>query len=232
MCHGRLAHVFSLERKKYGRAARDTFMSKGQKIVTVALWAVLVLVMVAVIGAGAWDRLRTNEKPLPVYWPAPPFSLIDQNEKPVTDQSLRGHPYVAEFIFTQCAGPCPLMTAKMARLQKTIRNPAVKLISFDVDPDHDTPAVLKDYAAKFNADGNRWHFLTGKPEAIYAVAYGMRLAAKPADGTNPILHATQFLLIDGDGQIRGTYNTGEHAGPDTMDRLAHDADQLAGGKGP
>lgn len=208
-------------------------MSKGQKIVTAALWTILVLVMVAVIGAGAWEGTRGRSRLAPVEtskilekrWAAPPFALTDQNDQPFTDQNLHGHPYIADFVFTQCAGPCPLITAKMVQLQKTV-NPAVKLVSFSVDPKNDTPAALKEYAAKFNVDPARWHFLTGKPEAIYAVTKGMKISAQPADAESPIIHSTQLMLVDGDGQVRGIYSTGEHSDPDTLHRLARDAESL------
>jgi protein SCO1/2 len=204
-------------------------MSKAQRIVTFVLWSILVLVMVGVIGAGVWDQMRGERSTLPIRWPAPAFSLIDQNERTITDRDLRGHPYVAAFIFTQCAGPCPMMSSKMAGLQKTIRNPAVKLVSFSVDPERDTPAVLKEYAAKFGADPNRWHFLTGPTASIYAVAQGMKVAARPADADNPILHATYFILVDGNGQVREIY-AGDHSEPGTLERLAKDADRLAGSR--
>ena len=96
-------------------------MSKGQKIVTAALWAVLVIVMVGVIGAGAWDRLRRPAVPaLPVLFDVPAFSLIDQDSKPVAQSDLRGHPWIAAFIFTHCPDVCPIMTNKMSSLQKTL----------------------------------------------------------------------------------------------------------------
>ncbi len=199
-------------------------MSKAQRIVTLVLWSVLVLVLVGVIGAGVWSQMDA----LPIRWDAPSFSLTDQNNKTITDRDLRGHPYVAAFIFTQCAGPCPMMSSKMASLQKTIRNPSVKLVSFSVDPERDTPAVLKEYADKFGADPKRWHFLTGPTASIYAVAKGMRVAAQPADADSPILHATYFILVDGNGKVREIYH-GDHSEPGMLERLSHDADRLAGG---
>lgn len=222
-------------------------MSKGQKIITIALWTILVIVMVAVIGAGAWDGLRgdgsrtpakpnaaslvltpsagSTAKTLEKLWPAPPFTLTDQNDKPFTDQNLQGQPYIADFVFTQCAGPCPIITGKMAQLQKMV-NPAVNLVSFSVDPKNDTPAALKEYAAKFDVDAARWHFLTGKPEAVYAVTKGMKISAQAADAESPIIHSTQLMLIDAEGQVRGIYSTGEHADPDTLNRLKRDAESL------
>jgi protein SCO1/2 len=206
-------------------------MSKAQRIVTFVLWSILVLVMVGVIGAGVWNQMYTDRSGLPIRWDAPSFSLIDQNNRTITDRDLRGHPYVAAFIFTQCAGPCPMMSNKMASLQKTIRNSNVKLVSFSVDPERDTPAVLKEYADRFGADPKRWHFLTGPTASIYAVARGMQVAAKPADADSPILHATYFILVDGNGKVREIYH-GDHSEPGMLERLSRDADLLAsGGRG-
>jgi cytochrome oxidase Cu insertion factor (SCO1/SenC/PrrC family) len=217
-------------------------MSKGQRIVTIALWAVLVVVMLGVIGAGAWDRIHDGKpvqragepvrgKPttaeLQVLWPVPAFSLTDQDGKTVTDKELRGHPWIATFIFTNCAGPCPMITSKMARLQATIKNPAIHFVSFTVDPERDTPEVLRGYAKLFSADTSRWHFLTGTRAAMDQVARDMKVASQHADGSQQIEHGTQILLIDGDGRLRGIYR-GQSDDPDEMKRLAHDADLLAG----
>jgi len=200
-------------------------MGQAQKILTVTLWGVLVLVMVAVIGAGAWDRWRKPAEELPILYDAPPFALTDQDAKPFTDKQLAGHVWVADFIYTHCAGPCPLMTAEMAKLQKAIGDPGIRFTSFSVDPIHDTPGVLKDYAATFGAKEPRWTFLTSaNPADIYTVANGMKLSAVPADAENPPIHAQQFLLIDPDRRVRGIYHIQD---PDSMRKLARDAQSLA-----
>lgn len=200
-------------------------MGKPQKIFTVTLWGALVLAMVAVIGAGVAERWRSKPVDLPILYDAPAFSLIDQNGQPFTDQHLAGHPWIADFIYTQCAGPCPLMTSQMAGLQNAIHDPAVRFISISVDPTHDTPAVLKDYARKFGAQEPRWTFLTSSsPQDVYAVANGLRLSAQPADANNPPMHAQYFLLIDGNRRVRGIYHMDD---PESMRKLARDADDLA-----
>ena len=207
-------------------------MSRAQKIITIALWTVLVMVMVGVIAAAAWDHLHSARAeagpPLDVKFAAPSFSLTDQTGATITDQSLRGHPYIASFVFTQCAGPCPLITGKMAHLQKTLPDASVKLVSISVDPEHDTPAVLKEYASRFSADAARWHFLTGKPADVYATIQGMKIAMQAAQENTPLIHSTRLLLVDSIGRVRGIYDTGEHAAPDTLSRLARDAHRLAG----
>ncbi len=211
-------------------------MSRTQKILTTALWALLVLVMVSVIGAGWWKRdsrytaeghiqpIEDGPKPGDALFNVPAFSLVDQNDAPVTDQSLRGKPWIAAFIFTQCAGPCPMMSANMAKLQKRVPHPDLKLVSFTVDPARDTPAVLKQYARTFDADESRWSFLTGSGEAMAAVAKGMLLPFMPAWADADITHSTKFLLVDQDGAVRGIFSSDTEG----MEQLATDATALIG----
>lgn len=204
-------------------------MGKGQKIVTTVLWALLVCAMLGVVGYGMWGErpapsVEVIREPVDSYYPAPAFSLIDQNSQPVSDQSLRGNVWVAAFIFTQCAGPCPMMSSKMAQLQESIPDKSVKLVSFTVDPERDTPEVLKKYAANFKADESRWHFLTGEKQAMFDVAAGMKIAAKPATEDSEIFHSTKFLLVDQRGDIRGIYGMED---PAELAKLATDAGTLA-----
>ena len=209
------------------------------------LWGCAVLALVSVIGAnllrdrdsadrqadsGAADTIQAgtpqDDPPLRLTRDAPPFSLIDQNEQPVTLETLKGKPFIANFIFTNCGGPCPLMSAKMATLQKSV--PAgVNLVSFSVDPKQDRPAVLKEYAKRFKADNSRWHFLTvAKPEeadAIFAVAKGMLVPAEPAKESSPIIHSEKFVLVDAEGMIRSYYSSNN---PKHLEELKADAAAL------
>src|SRR5438874_1101127 len=145
-------------------------MKPVQKILMSVLWVMTVLIMVSVIGASLWRRRPASE--VPVLSDAPAFSLVDQDSKPLTLASMAGKPFVADFIFTHCAGPCPIMTAKMAALTKDLPGD-IHFVSFSVDPERDTPTRLKEYAKQINADESRWHFLTGRQDAISAVAAGM-----------------------------------------------------------
>jgi cytochrome oxidase Cu insertion factor (SCO1/SenC/PrrC family) len=203
-------------------------MGRSQKILTVTLWGMLVLAMVAVIGAGVLEKVRPASKPadpLPVLYAAPSFTLTDQNGQPFRDKQLAGHVWIADFIFTQCAGPCPQMTMEMSRLQKSIPDKSVRLVTITADPAHDTPAVLKEYGRLRGADESRWTFLTSARAAdIYAVANGLKLSALPADANNPIIHASQFLLVDAQNRVRGIYHVND---PASMARLAGDAAALA-----
>ena len=213
-------------------------MSRTQRILTTMLWGLLVLVMVSVIGAGWWKRdTRYTEQghveihPVgegttrgDVLFNVPAFSLVDQNNQPVTDQALHGKPWVAAFIFTKCAGPCPMMSANMAKLQQRVPHPDLKLVSFTVDPQRDTPAVLKQYAQTFQADESRWSFLTGSSEAMTAVAKGMLLPFMPASAEADITHSTKFLLVDAAGGVRGVYASDAEG----MEQLATEAAKLVG----
>jgi cytochrome oxidase Cu insertion factor (SCO1/SenC/PrrC family) len=194
-------------------------MKPVQKVLMSLLWALMVLIMVGVIGAGLW---RKGQRDLPVLAEVPAFELTDQNSQPVTPKLLAGKPWVADFVFTHCAGPCPVMTRKMAELQKKMMS--VQFVSFSVDPERDTPDVLKAYAATFGADESRWRFLTGSKDAIFATARGMLITAAPADADKPILHSEKFLLVDGEGKIRKYYDS---KSPEALAALKEDAASLA-----
>lgn len=204
-------------------------MKKGQKLLTIALWGVLILTLNVVVIAFAYERWHApTVSNLPVLMDVPHFALVDQEGRAVSDQDLRGKTWVAAFIFTGCADTCPMMSHKMEGLQKSIDAPGVQLVSFTVDPQRDTPAVLKQYAKRFNADPSRWKFLTGTPQQMKDVAYGMKVAVQPADGNDPILHSTHFLLVDALGRVRGIYDTKDSTAPEkSVQQLARDAADLA-----
>jgi len=192
--------------------------------------------MLGVVGTGLWARYRDTgvrgaaeaSASLPVLFDAANFSLTDQDGKPFSSDALRGKTWVADFVFTNCPGACPKMTMRMSGLQKTLARPGVHFVSFSVDPDRDTPAVLKQYAKNYDADPSRWHFLTGDKAALFQAARDMKLTAEPAGVLGPeIAHAEKFLLVDGQGRVRGAYDSKDD---DDMKRLAADAAAVAGEK--
>ena len=198
-------------------------MDRTQKIITTVLWSVLVVSMLGVIGSGLLARFR--QEPLPVYYDAPAFSLTDQDGKPFTRDDLKGRVWVADFIFTTCPGACPKMTMKMSGLQKAVPARDVHFVSFTVDPERDTPEVLKRYGQGYDADPNRWHFLTGEKAKLFETAAGLKLTAAPAGQFGPeIVHAEKFLLVDASGRVRGIYNSGDDQ---ELKKLAADAALLA-----
>lgn len=202
-------------------------MGKKQKILTAGLWAVLLLAMVGVVaGKLFWPK---PENVPDVLFPAATFKLTDQDGQPFGNEQLAGKPYIAAFVFTQCASICPKMTTEMSRLQGEL--PAeIRLVSFSVDPERDTPAVLKQYAATHKADESRWRFLTGDRATMTTVARDMKLVFQEGTPDHPITHSPRILLIDEKNQIRGTYDS---QSPEKLKALVEDAKYVAshpGGK--
>ena len=163
-----------------------------------------------------------SDRDLPVLYSAPVFSLTDQSGQTITSDQLHGHPWVADFIFTTCTSLCPLMSSHMETLQGQL--PAdIKLVSFSVDPVHDTPPVLLAYAAQYHAQPGRWIFLTGDLKTQTAVVNGMKLFFKPATDGQPIQHDQHFVLVDGQGRVRGYYDS---YAPEDLQNLLRDAQYL------
>jgi protein SCO1/2 len=194
------------------------------------LWGGLA-VMVAVILA-AFIGPPVKAKPLPVYGAMPAFRLTDQDSRPTTPETLRGQVWIADVIFTRCAGQCLIMSGHMKDLQASLPpGSLVKLVSFTTDPDFDTPAILKKYAARFGADDGRWIFLTGDKAALrQATVMGMKLTVMdkpPGERDNEsdfFIHSAKFVLIDQSGNIRGYYD-GET--PEAVTQVLAAAESLA-----
>ncbi len=154
------------------------------------LGAVLLgLVALAGITLWSWQAQRPHtggERPLERlgnFGTVPDFALIERSERRVTRTSLAGLVWVTSFFYTNCPDICPLQSARMARLQRDFADQRdVRLVSISVDPEHDTPEVLRDYAQRFGADPERWLFLTGDKAAIHRLAQdGFHLSvANPA----------------------------------------------------
>jgi protein SCO1/2 len=166
-----------------------------------------------------------QEPALPRLFTLPDFSLTDQTGAAVTLNDLKGKVWVADFIFTNCGGTCPVMTEKMRALQNVLP-PEVRMASFTVDPDRDTPKVLAAYAAEHGATRDRWLFLTGEKQALHDLCIkGFKLPLDESGGTvtEPIAHSTRFVLVDKQGEIRGYYSGTE---AEELDRLSADAKKL------
>jgi protein SCO1/2/putative membrane protein len=152
---------------------------------------------------------------LPVLGPVPEVALTDQSGARVGLAELRDRVWIADFIFTSCAGICPGMTARMAELQKRLADaPDLRLVSFSVDPGTDTVETLARYGKRHGVDPGRWHLLTGDRAAIHRLSIeGFKLGAGPAPdgGPEPILHSSKLVLVDRAGRIRGYYDTEEES---------------------
>jgi protein SCO1/2 len=158
---------------------------------------------------------RARKIPLPAIGQIADFTLTNQDGKITTLADLTNHVWVADIIFTRCAGPCPIMTGQMKELQDALpQSSTAKLVTLTTDPDFDSPDVMKRYGERFGADFNRWMFLTGTKPQIAALAGGsLKLSAVPvptADQTNAVdlfIHTTIFVAVDKHAQLRGIFET-------------------------
>lgn len=206
------------------RSARRLFLS------SVAYLAILCTLLVV-------DVARAHQT-LPSYGAVPSFTLMDQEGRAVSQDDLRGNIWVADFIFTRCAGQCPMMSETMSRLALALQEkfPRLQLVSFTVDPAWDTPERLRAYRDQYQ---NRFHlplntpwlFVTGDQATIWQVcARGFQLAV--GDGgppAEPITHSVRLVLVDGSLRIRGYYDATD---PKAMQQLQVDALRLLKEQGP
>jgi protein SCO1 len=206
------------------------------------LLGVSVLSLGIILGTFFWLKLAPrpgltgwDAKPLEGlqrYGSVPQFSLVERSGKAITLADLRGSIWIADFIYTTCQDTCPMQTAEMAQLQEEWKDrEGLKLVSFSVDPEKDTTAVLSRYADRYKADGQRWLFLTGAKEEISRlVQAGFRLSAValPGDGNvgSVIVHSPRFVLIDKQAEIRGYYDSRD---PQALQRLKADVETLING---
>jgi cytochrome oxidase Cu insertion factor (SCO1/SenC/PrrC family) len=162
--------------------------------------------------AATGQQAAEPEAALPILAELPDFELIDEAGRSWGSSELAGQLWIASFIFTRCPTTCPMQTAQMTRLQERLRRhprwAGMRLVSITVDPEHDTPAVLTDYARAAGAEPDRWKFLTGTRDAIWDLSNdGFNLAAgEPAEGDGPLFHSARLILVDGQRRVRGYYD--------------------------
>lgn len=153
----------------------------------------------------------------------PSFSFTDQDGKTITEKTVEGKIYVADFIFTRCASICPKMTTNMGTLQAKFKDDDdVILLSHSVTPDMDSVPVLKRYAENKGVISGKWHLLTGNKEDIYTLAKKQYYAGDTIgyyQTGNEFLHTENFILVDKHRRIRGVYNG---TLPLEMERLIED----------
>ena len=159
------------------------------------------------------------------YGAVPSFQLVNQDGQPFGSAQLIGKIWIADFVFTTCPGPCPMISTRMSELQKPLEKTDVHLVSFTVDPEKDTPEVLRGYAAKLHAQAGRWDFLTGAQSTIYHLSRdGFKLAVSDgSEETGIPVHSTRMVLVDRHGEIRGYYEATE---ADAVTKLLADTSHL------
>jgi protein SCO1 len=187
--------------------------------------------LLALAGAASVVMGCRRASDLPELGKVGAFALTDQAGKPVTAETLRGRTWTAAFFFTRCPTVCPRITRRMRDLQQAAKRKgiAVELVSFTVDPEHDTPEVLRAYAQKYEADLASWRFLTGDLEVVRKTSeQGFKLAldGKPTEGAEHLglFHGSHLVLVDGAGMIRGYYRTSDD---EQMAQLLKDTALLA-----
>jgi len=140
-----------------------------------------------------------------------PFDFEERRGRRVTREDLRGEPWLAAFVFTRCATICPAMTLELSRAHQALEGLELHVVAVSVDPAHDTPEVLSEYASHFEGgDSERWLFLRGEEEATHGfIRESFKLGVERVEDADPglaISHSSKLVTIDAEGKIRGYYD--------------------------
>jgi protein SCO1 len=162
-----------------------------------------------------------------IFHKVPNYHLTDQDGNPFSQDHLNGKIYVADFFFTRCGGICPKMTKQLTRVQERFKDVSeLRLVSITVDPENDTPAVLKQYSRQYKAVPGFWYFLTGEDSYIYKLAkidFMLNAMENNTLEQEDFVHSEKLVLIDTERHIRGYYNGTD---PAEVDRLMVEIDIL------
>jgi protein SCO1/2 len=195
-----------------------------------AWWKIiLILIPLVTLGLLLWLRqMEVNllrQRTVSSYGIVPNFQLVNQDGQPFGSPQLLGKIWIADFIYTTCPGPCPMISSRMSELQKPLEKTDVHLVSFTVDPKKDTPEVLRSYGERLQAQPGRWDFLTGSQSSIYNLSRnGFKLAVSDGSAEQGLpVHSTRMILVDRHNEIRGYYDAAE---PDAITKLLADTNHL------
>ncbi len=210
------------------------------------------LIVFTIIGVGiTYYYIRPKEKKLPVINPVDVneemvdpemlrvgyghtignFSFKDQEGRTISNETVKDKIYVVEYFFTTCKSICPVMNKEMQRVHEQFGDdPDFRILSFTVDPQTDTQEKMMQYAKDHGVDkGANWHFLTGNKDKLYNLARTSFFVLKPAEAENigngdeDFIHTNNFVLVDGEGRIRGYY---DGTSKKEVDKLLHDIELL------
>ncbi|WP_264738304.1 SCO family protein [Cytobacillus firmus] len=190
-----------------------------KRVFAIIVSAFMLIVLSACGQSGIKDALN---------WELADFKYTNQDNKEFGLKDLEGKVWVADFIFTNCEDVCMPMTANMKKLQDLAKKEGIEnieFVSFSVDPNVDTPEVLKEFASTYNADFSNWHFLTGYAQEDiekYAMEYFKTIVKKPQTG-DQVIHGTDFYLVDQNGNVM-KYYTGLNEIP--LDEIMNDIKAL------
>ena len=189
-------------------------MNQKTRFIIYGIVAVLILVTFLFKESSILDDL-------PISGSVPDFEFTDSNGETITRKDMDGKVWVADFIFTTCTMACPIMTGNMNIIHKSFKDDNnVRIISISVYPEYDTPEVLKEYASRYDANTDRWHFLTGPEESVKNI---IKTGFKIGDYEDIIFHSEKFALVDVRGNIRGYYSGME---TEDMSKLKKDIKRL------
>ena len=180
---------------------------------------IIIAFVILIFGIWALPKIMDNflKKELVKFEKVPVFEFINQNGKIISNKDFEGKVFLVEFFFTTCPTICPKMNANMVKIQNEFYgNPDFGIASFSIDPEHDTPEVLKAYAKEKGATLKNWYFMTGEKDKIYDFSNnGFKLyAGENKDAEGGFEHSGLFALIDKDGYIRSrTVKNGEIENP-------------------
>lgn len=158
------------------------------------------------------------------------FALTSQDGAPITSHDLAGRVYIASFIYTRCSAVCPLLVSHLKKAQAALAERDVRIVSFTVTPETDSPEVLDAFARENGIDTRTWTLVTGDRAQIFGLARDSYFAdARAPDGArsedgNDILHTEKLVLVDGLGRLRGVYNGTQ---PFEIEHLIDDARALS-----
>jgi protein SCO1/2 len=200
------------------------------------LWgigAVMIFFIILVNVLGAWINAQTqHSSKLPNYGKVPNFVLVEKNGEKFSEKNLNGKIWVADFFVSRCKDECPLLTDRMAQLQKDFSSDShVVLVSFSVDGKYDTPKVLQSFAKRYDAKEGKWYFLTGKQASVVSLMekdFHLPIVLDPhekftANYDPDIAHSLKFVLVDSKGRIRGYYDGND---PLSVSRIPRDISAL------
>ncbi|MET3535574.1 SCO family protein [Chryseobacterium limigenitum] len=183
-------------------------MSKNNKTNKSAKRKVIIpLAVIALLFLGIGVGVSYFKRNLYTVMKVPDFELTDQNNKKITNKDMLGKVYLVEFFFSRCPTICPVMNSNMRAIEDDINNPDFGIISISIDPENDTPELLKQHAKRIGVKSPNWHFLTGNRYYIGKVAdqFNIYVGDKEDEGEN-LNHSGMIALVDKEGNIRCRYN--------------------------
>jgi cytochrome oxidase Cu insertion factor (SCO1/SenC/PrrC family) len=203
------------------------------EIVLVGMLGVVAIAIAVLVFA---YKTREIDPELPDLGTVPAFSLIDESGATFTEEALRGHPTVINFVFTRCDTICPVIAMKTQRLQdRTLdrKGIAIKILTISVDPEYDTPARLTEFGARYSQNATKWRLVTGPKDKITALVTGPLMNTMDREGNMPsgapqIVHSGYFLLVDGNLTVRGVYDSNDIHKLDELERHARFLARTAG----